>query len=97
MTPGRYDMSRLHSGTVDEIVLASEPLLCWWADYEKWAEKELGSTWRNDCWRDYVKLRHARPWLSPAQAVDWLLEFLENPSTQKRPREILRVAGVSAN
>jgi hypothetical protein len=31
------------------------------------------------------------------QAVDWLLEFLENPSTQKRPREILRVAGVSAN
>jgi hypothetical protein len=83
-------MSRLRSGAVDEILLASEPLLRWWADYEKWAAAELGLEWRKDCWRDYVKLRHARPWLSPVQAVDWLLEFLENPHAQLRPREILR-------
>jgi hypothetical protein len=90
MTPGRYDMSRLHSGTVDEILLASEPLLRWWAEYEKWAAAELGAAWRKDCWRDYVKLRHARPWLTPPRAVDWLLEFLENPRTAERPRNLLR-------
>jgi hypothetical protein len=74
------------------IFLASEPLLRWWADYEQWAQQELGAVWRQECWRDYVKLRHARPWLTPPQAVDWLLEFLENPRTQQRPREILRAS-----
>ena len=92
MIPGRYDTSRLRSGSTDELLLASEPLLRWWADYEQWAQQELGAVWRQECWRDYLKLRHARPWLSPAQAIDWLLEFLENPSTQKRPREILRAS-----
>lgn len=92
MTPGRHDMSRLRSGSTDEILLAGEAFLRWWIDYEKWAAQELGTTWRQECWRDYVKLRHARPWLSPAQAVDWLLHFLENPSTQQRPREILRAS-----
>ena len=90
MIPGRYDTSRLRSGSTDEILLASEPLLRWWTDYEQWAQQELGAAWRQECWRDYVKLRHARPWLTPPQAVDWLLHFLENPHTQQRPREILR-------
>ena len=73
MIPGRYDTSRLRSGSTDEILLASEPLLRWWTDYEQWAQQELGAAWRQECWRDYVKLRHARPWLTPPQAVDWLL------------------------
>ena len=90
MDPGRYDMSRLRGGCTDKILLAAESFLRWWIDYEKWAAQELGTAWRTECWRDYVKLRHARPWLSPVQAVDWLLEFLENPRTQQRPREILR-------
>jgi hypothetical protein len=97
MTPGHYDMSRLRSGSTDEILLASESFLRWWIGYEKWATQELGTAWRTECWRDYLKLRHARPWLTPVQAVDWLLEFLENPHTQQRPREILRAAAVSAN
>ncbi len=92
ITPGRYDMSRLRSGTVEELASACNPFLHWWAGYEQWALSELGAAWRTDCWRDYVKLRRARPWLTPPQAVDWLLEFLENPSTQKRPREILRAS-----
>jgi len=90
MTPGRYDMSRLRSGKVEEIVASFTPFLRWWVDYEQWARQELGAAWRTDCWRDYVKLRHARPWLTPPQAVDWLLDFLENPRTQQRPREIFR-------
>ena len=90
MTPGRYDMSRLRSGTADEILLAGETFLRWWVDYEKWVAQELGAAWRKDCWRDYVKLRRARPWLSPVQAVDWLLDFLENPRTADRPRDLLR-------
>ena len=90
-------MSRLRSGTVEEIVSSFTPFLHWWVEYEQWALGELGAAWRTNCWRDYVKLRRARPWLTPPQAVDWLLEFLENPSTQQRPREILRAAAVSAN
>jgi hypothetical protein len=90
MTPGRYDFSRLRGGSVDEILLACGPLLRWWTAYEKWVERELGPAWRRECWRDYVKLRHASPWLTPTQAVDWLLAFLDNPHTQRRPREILR-------
>ena len=92
MTPGRYDMSRLRSGTTDEILLASKTFLRWWADYEKWVANELGATWRKDCWRDYVTLRHIRPWLSPVQAVDWLLHFLESPRTADRTRYLLRAA-----
>ena len=92
VTPGRYDMSRLRSGSTDETLLAAEAFLRWWAEYEQWVTQNLGAAWRKQCWRDYVKLRHARPWLSPVQAVDWLLAFLENPHTQKRPREILRAA-----
>jgi hypothetical protein len=97
MTPGRYDRSRLRSGTFEELATAYNPFLRWWADYEQWAAQELGAAWRQECWRDYVKLRRARPWLTPPQAVDWLLEFLENPHTQQRTREILRAAAVSAN
>ena len=97
MIPGRYDVSRLRSGTVEEIVASFTTFLRWWVDYEQWADKTLGRAWRNECWRDYLKLRRARPWLSPVQAVDWLLEFLESPHTQQRPREILRAAAVSAN
>ena len=89
MTPGRYDMSRLRSGTVEELATAYNPFLRWWADYEQWAAQELGAAWRQECWRDYVKLRRVRSWLTPPQAVNWLLHFLENPSTQQRPREIL--------
>jgi len=92
MIPGRYDMSRLRSGTVEEIVASFTSFLRWWTDYEQWADKTLGRAWRNECWHDYLKLRRARPWLSPVQAVDWLLAFLENPHTQQRPREILRAA-----
>ena len=92
MTPGRYDTSRLRSGSVEEMAAVCNPFLRWWTDYEQWAAQELGSAWRTDCWRDYLKLRRSRPWLSPVQTVDWLLDFLENPSTQKRPREILRAA-----
>lgn len=92
MTPGRYDMSRLRSGTIDELVTACNPFLRWWTDYEQWAAQELGAGWRTDCWREYIKLRRARPWLTPSQTVDWLLEFLENPHTQQRPREILRAS-----
>lgn len=90
MTPGRYDMSRLRSGTVDEILLAGQAFLRWWAEYEQWVLAELGDGWRRECWRDYARLRHARPWLTPPEAVDWLLHFLENPRTAPRPREILR-------
>lgn len=97
MIPGRYDMTRLRGGSTDEILLASESFLRWWVEYEKWADETLGRAWRIDCWRDYMKLRHARPWLTPVQAVDWLLDFLENPSTQKRPREILRAAAAPTN
>ena len=97
MTPGRYDMSRLRSGTADEILLAGETFLRWWADYEKWVAVELGAACRKDGWRDYVKLRHARPWLSPVQAVDWLLEFLENPRTADRPRDLLRATRSSTH
>jgi hypothetical protein len=92
MIPGRYDMSRLRSGTADEILLTGETFLRWWVDYEKWVVQELGADWRKDCWRDYVKLRHARPWLSPVQAVDWLLEFLEKPLQTPRPRHLIRTA-----
>jgi hypothetical protein len=97
MTPGRYDMSRLRSGSIEEMAAACNPFLRWWTEYEKWALTELGSEWRTNCWRDYVKLRRVRPWLTPVQAVDWLLEFLENPHTQQRTREILRAPAVSAN
>ena len=97
MTPGRYDMSRLRSGSIMEMAAACNPFLRWWTEYEKWAAQELGAAWRTECWRDYLKLRRARPWLTPPQAVDWLLAFLENPHTQQRPREILRAAAVSAN
>jgi hypothetical protein len=90
MIPGRYDMSRLRGGTVDEVFASFNPFLRWWVDYERWANETLGTPWLTECWRDYVKLRRARPWLTPVQAVDWLLEFLENPQTQQRPREILR-------
>lgn len=92
MPPGRYDMSRLRGGTADEIVASFTPFLRWWVDYEQWADETLGRAWRTKCWRDYLKLRRARPWLSPVKAVDWLLEFLENPHTPQRPREILRAA-----
>jgi hypothetical protein len=90
MTPGRYDMSRLRSGTIEEMATVCNPFLRWWAEYEKWVAQELGKAWRKACWRDYIKLRHARPWLSPVQAVDWLLAFLENPRTADRPRDLLR-------
>jgi hypothetical protein len=92
MTPGSYDTSRLRSGSVEELAAVCNPFLRWWTDYEKWARQELGAAWRSDCWRDYLKLRRARTWLSPVQAVDWLLDFLENPGTQQRPREILRAS-----
>ena len=97
MVPGRYDMSRLRSGSVEELATVCNPFLRWWTDYEQWARRELGAAWRTECWRDYLKLRRARPWLSPVQTVDWLLAFLENPNTQQRPREILRAAAGSAN
>lgn len=92
MTPGRYDMSRLRSGTADEILLAGQAFLRWWAGYEQWALAALGATWRKECWRNYVKLRHSRPWLTPPEAVDWLLHFLENPRAAERPRNLLRAS-----
>jgi len=95
MTPGRYDMSRLRSGSIGEMAAACHPFLRWWTDYERWAAQELGAAWRTECWRDYLKLRRARPWLTPSESVDWLLAFLENPHTQQRPREILRATASS--
>jgi hypothetical protein len=92
MTPRRYDMSRLRSGAIEDMVAACNPFLRWWAEYEQWVRQEFGAAWRTECWRDYSKLRRARPWLSPVQAVEWLLAFLENPRTADRPRDLIRTS-----
>jgi hypothetical protein len=94
MSPGRYDMQRLRGGTVDEMLAACGPFLRWWMDYEAWAADEFGSAWRDAAWRDYRKLRGARAWLAPEDALVWLRDFTTNPRATKRPREILRAPGL---
>lgn len=90
MIPGRYDMTRLHSGKMDELLAAAGPFLRWWADYEEWAASELGPAWREECLRDFRRLRGARPWLPPAEALAWLRNFVAEPHRADRPRDILR-------
>ena len=88
--PGRYDMRRLRSGTVGEILSTMGPFLRWWADYEEWAAETFGSDWRQSCWRGYLKLRPHRPWFPPGEGLQWLRGFIAAPCTAERPRNILR-------
>lgn len=77
------------SGPAAERWEALQPLLAWLLDYEEWILKTLGPEWRAGCARAVKKLPKGKPWLPPAQALQWW-KLAVASSTPPRPRALLK-------
>lgn len=64
------------------------PLLQWWVQYEKWIGERFDPSYRNQCYRDWKKLKSRTPWLHPSIGPQWVADFLENQSAQVRPKKM---------
>jgi len=82
--PGRQHGT---SASAPERWAAFQPMIRWLIEYEKWVIATHGSEWRNGCWRAVKKLPKGKPWLPPAQALQWW--ELAASSIPPRPKDLL--------
>lgn len=90
LTPGRYENERFSRDSSDELLITIRPLLAWIVEYEEQIENIAGPEYRPQCWKRYLSKIGARPWLSPAQSMEWYRNFLDTPEKVQRPKEIRR-------
>jgi len=90
LTPGRYEAERFSPGCSDELLITIRPLIAWLLAYEAKVESLAGADYRQACWLKYLAKIGARPWLAPAQGVEWFQDFLQRPERVRRPRQFLR-------
>jgi hypothetical protein len=79
--PDQYDTradATLHA-------LAS-PFFDWWLAHEAHVSRTAGPEFRDACFRQFKKLPKTRPWLTPANAIRWITQLRDQPTTVPRAR-----------
>ncbi len=88
---GQWSQEHIHSGKPNEILTALEPLLKWWVDYEDWIEKRLGAAYREQCYREWNKIKAKTRWLPPGAAIEWVVDFMEKQGHMVRSKKFASI------
>lgn len=88
--PGRYDYARLASGDLAGLSASSRVFTAWLEHYETWIHGQMGGSYRQGCFDMYDRLPGIRPWLSPAQALQWFSLFSKADPDLPRARRWLK-------
>ena len=84
--PGHYDEELLNKKALDQIEIASRSFLEWWLEYESWIDSTIGQDYRYKCYRAYRNLSKSKSWLQPREALSWLTNYMESPTTVPRAK-----------
>ena len=84
--PGHYDKKLIKRNAVHQIEMASRRFLEWWLEYESWIAATTNPAYRRMCYRSYRKLPKAKSWLQPNDALSWLQDYMDSPTTLKRAK-----------
>lgn len=84
--PGAYESSRLGWLAPDELLHRVVPFVSWWIAYEEWIADATPPAYREACWKGARHLGKSKSWLRPPDALDWLRQFVRDPSASKRAR-----------
>jgi len=87
LVAGKWSSDDINTKSAQEIFDSLMPLLRWWVQYEKWIEQKFGPQYREQCYKDWKRLKSRTPWLSPQKACQWVSEFLDNQSEHVRPKK----------
>ena len=89
LVAGLWSQENVNAGNPEEIFTALEPLLRWWLDYEGWIEKRFGSAYREQCYRDWDRIKSKATWLPPSATVEWIGAFLEKGGHMTRSKQFI--------
>ena len=87
---GQWSLDDVDSGSAESIFEAVTPLLKWWVHYEKWIAENFDTKYREQCYKDWSKIKSRPCWLPPELAVSWVSEFLEKRDLMDRPKKLLQ-------
>ncbi len=89
MTPGKYEDERFCHKSTDALCSSIRPLISWLSQYEVRVIRIAGQAYRENCWKNYLKLPAARGWLPPEMALRWYKSYLSSPDRTPRSKAIL--------
>ena len=90
--PGHYDKKLIHTKSVDRVEQASRGFLEWWLEYESWIQAHTDSGYRQRCHQIFRRKSKTSAWLKPADALDWLQQYMDSPTTLQRSKRWKRQA-----
>ena len=85
--PGHYDKDLIKTTSIHQIEIASRRFLEWWLEYESWIASRTSPIYRQKCYRAFRKLAKSKPWLQPDDAISWLQNYMDSPSTLQRAKK----------
>ena len=87
---GQWSLDDVNLGSSESIFTALTPLLEWWVDYEKWIQENFETQYREQCYKDWSKIKSRPSWLTPELATEWVSKFLEKRELMTRPKKLLQ-------
>ena len=87
LVAGQWSNENVDAGEPEEVFTELSPLLKWWVDYEAWIEKRFGSAYREQCYKDWGKIKSKASWLPPGAAKEWVGTFLEKKDEMVRSKQ----------
>jgi len=87
---GQWSLDDVDSGTPESIFTAVTPLLEWWVNYERWIQENFDPKYREQCFKDWSKIKSRPSWLAPEMATIWVSQFLEKRELMARPKKLLQ-------
>ncbi len=86
---GQWSQGDIDAGSPEEIFNSLTALLKWWVEYEAWIEGKFGKHYREECYKEWKKVKTKGSWLPPDVAVEWVAEFLKQREQMKRPKQLI--------
>lgn len=90
ITPGDYRSAI--GAAPDEILPLVRPLVEWVLEYERAVRATTAPGYRELGWSQVVAQMGVRPWLAPDKAIHWMEQFVADPNSAPRARELARRA-----
>lgn len=88
ITPGDYGL--VIGAAPDEILPMAKPFVDWVLNYERKVREVTAPDYRALGWKQVVARMGVRPWLAPDDAIHWMEQFVADPGTAPRAKDLAR-------
>lgn len=90
LVAGQWNLDNVEASDPEQIFISLTPLLKWWLEYEDWIQSNFGSKYREQCYKDWSKIKSRPCWLPPELATEWVRLLLEKQNSTLRPKKFLQ-------